>query len=254
MSFLLGFLGTILGILVAVVIIIFCILSGVSKMVGVNNLKTLMAAARNAKNIAHEDYSRQKNVSGMTKLIEPEIIKDFSDFNKSLLYGIIEKNLMKIFSAIENKSISEIENDEDMVLIFSALEQYIEDLKIKNVEIKYDDVVFHEHAIKKYEKTQGMATITTSTTLEYYYSNSEKKNNEEYSNMKRQTRYTCKFVYIYDETKLGRNKKLFSIHCPNCGAPLTQFGDEVECEYCSSNVKSINLKLWKMSSYKEDYK
>lgn len=254
MSFLLGFLGTILGILVAVVIIIFCIFTGVAKMVGLNNLKTLIAAARNAKNIVHEDYSRQKNVSGMTKLIEPEIIRDFSDFNKSLLYGIIEKNLMKIFSAIENKSISEIENDEDMVLMFSTLEQYIEDLKVRNVEIKYDDVVFHEHAIKKYEKTQGMATITTSTTLEYYYSNSEKKKNEEYGNMKRQTRYTCKFVYIYDETKLGRNKKLFSMHCPNCGAPLMKFGDSVECEYCSSNVKSINLKLWKMSSYKEDYK
>ena len=223
-------------------------------MIGFNNLKSLIFAAKNSKSIREVEYSRQKNVSGMTKLLEPEIIKDFSDFNKSLLYDIIENNLMKIFKAIENKSTSEIKNDEDMILIFSTLQQYIEDLKNKNVDIKYNDVVFHEHAIKNYEKIQGMATITTSTTLEYYYSNSEKNNNEQYSNIKKQTRYTCKFVYIYDETKLGRNKKIFSIHCPNCGAPLTQFGNDMECQYCSSHFEPINLKLWKMSSYKEDYK
>ena len=254
MSFLLGFLGTLIGIIVAVVIVIFCIFLGISKMVGVNNLKTLMTAARNAKNIEQEEYSRQKNVSGMTRLLEPEILKDFPDFNKSLLYGIIEKNLMKIFSSIENKAISEIENDKDMILMFSTLKAYIEDLKARNVDIKYDDVVFHEHAIKNYEKARGMATITTSTTIEYYYSNSVNRDNEEYSNIKKQTRYTCKFVYIYDEEKLGKNKKLFSIHCPNCGAPLTQFGNDIECEYCSSHIESINLKLWVMTSYKEDYK
>lgn len=26
------------------------------------------------------------------------------------------------------------------------------------------------------------------------------------------------------------------------------------CEYCSSYIEHVNLKIWKMSSYKEDYK
>lgn len=37
MSFLLGVLGTIIGIIVAVAIVIFCIFVGISKMVGINN-------------------------------------------------------------------------------------------------------------------------------------------------------------------------------------------------------------------------
>ena len=87
--------------------------------------------------------------------------------------------------------------------------------------------------------------------VEYYYKNTAENN--EMSNLKKQTRYTCKFVYIYDENKIGNNINSFSISCPNCGAPLIGIGNYV-CEYCSSQIKPINLKTWKMSSYKEDYK
>ena len=86
--------------------------------------------------------------------------------------------------------------------------------------------------------------------MEYYYNNSEKEN--EYKNVKKQTRYTCKFIFIYDEDKLKTSNEVFTINCPNCGAPLK--GLKVnECEYCSSHIEPINLKIWKMSYYKEDF-
>ena len=97
----------------------------------------------------------------------------------------------------------------------------------------------------------GIATITTSSTLEYYYKDSSKE--DEFSNLKKQTRYTCNFIYVYDENKVGKNQKVFTINCPNCGAPLKNLG-QYNCEYCSSHIEPINLKIWKMSSYKEDYK
>ena len=252
MSFLLGLLGAILGIIVIIVVIIICIMIGVSKSIGINDLKTIFNAAKNTKQIAKEDAYRQKNVSGMTVLLEPEILRDFPDFNKDLLYSIVEKNLRKIFSAIENKSLAGIDNDKDLILLIPKLKEEIKDIKDRNVEIKYDDILFHENAIKKYEKVKGMATVTISTTLEYYYKNSDKKENL-CNNIKRQTRYTCQFVYIYDETKLEKKNNIIVINCPNCGAPLRNL-ENGECEYCSSHFEPINLKLWKMSSYKEDYK
>ena len=252
MSFLLGFLGAIIGIIFIIIVIILCIIIGVSKSVGINDLKTIFGAAKNAKQIAEEDAYRQKNVSGITKLLEPEILRDFPDFNKNLLYSIAESNLRKIFSAIENKSLAGIDKDEELILILPKLKEEIEDIKERKVEIKYDDIVFHENAIKKYEKVKGMATVTISTTLEYYYKNSDKKENL-CNNIKRQTRYTCEFVYIYDETKLEKKNNIIVINCPNCGAPLRNL-ELGECEYCSSHFEPINLKLWKMSSYKEDYK
>ena len=82
MEFLLGFLGAILGIALVIIVIVVVILKSVGKMVGINEMKTLIGAAKNAKQIAKEDAYRPKNVSGITKLLEPEILRDFPDFNK----------------------------------------------------------------------------------------------------------------------------------------------------------------------------
>ena len=236
MEFLLGFLGAILGIALIIIVIVLVILKSVGKMVGINEMKTLIGAAKNARQIAKEDAYRQKNVSGITKLLEPEILRDFPDFNKDLLYSIVESNLRKIFSAIENKSLAGIEKDDDLILLLPKLKEKIIDLKERNVEIKYDDILFHENAIKSYTKKLGMATVEISTTLEYYYKNSDK------------------FVYIYDEQKVElKNKDIIVVNCPNCGAPLSGLNGG-KCTYCSSHFEPINLKLWKMSSYKEDYK
>lgn len=244
MSFLLGFLGAVIGIIV----IIFLIIIIIVKKLGLYNTKTLMYMAKDYKNIAEEELTRPKSVSGMTKIIEPEIIRDFPEFNKNMLFNMLENNLIKIFSSIENKHIQE--DDKDLNLVVPILKEKVNDLINNNIKVKYDNIVFHEHAIKSYERLNGMATITTSTSLEYFYNNSSKQNQN--NNIKKQTRYTCKFVYIYDETKLERNNKIFIVRCPNCGAPLKKV-DSGECEYCSSHFKPINLKLWKMSSYKEDY-
>lgn len=251
MSFLLGFLGAVLGIALIIIILVLIVYNFIRKTVGRNNIKQLIHVAKNTKSIQDEEYTRIKNVSGMTKLLEPEIIKDFPDFNKELLFSKVESNLIKIFNAIENKTIDNIKNDEDLELIYLSIEDSVRSLKLSNKKIQYDDVKFHEHAIKQYMKREGIATITTSSTLEYYYRDTMKNN--ERSNMKKQTRYTCKFVYIYDENKIGKSKKNFSISCPNCGAPLKGIGSYT-CEYCSSHIEPVNLKMWKMSSFKEDYK
>ena len=129
MEFLLGFLGAILGIALVIIVIVLVILKSVGKMVGINEMKTLIGAAKNAKQIAKEDAYRQKNVSGITKLLEPEILRDFPDFNKDLLYSIVESNLRKIFSAIENKSLAGIEKDDDLILLLPKLKEKIIDLK-----------------------------------------------------------------------------------------------------------------------------
>lgn len=214
------------------------------------SLKQILHAARNAKDIRKQEYSRIKNVSGMTKLMEPLILRDFNDFNKDMLYKEIENNLIKIFNAIENKSETQIKNDKALSLVYPQVLEQIQDMKSRSIWAKYDGIVFHTHAIKNYGKNNGMATITTSSTIEYYYDTNLEK--EKYSDVKKQTRYTCKFVYIYDETKLGEKKEIFTVNCPNCGAPISGIGD-ITCNYCMSHIEPINLKLWKMSSYKEDY-
>ena len=121
---------------------------------------------------------------------------------------------------------------------------------------KYDNIKFHRHAIKGYTKADRVATITTSSTLEYNYINDK---DNKYKDVKKQTRYTCKFVYVYNTNTLKSannsklDKKVFILNCPNCGAPLNNLINN-RCEYCGIGINEINLKIWKICSYSEDYK
>ncbi len=252
MEFVLGLLGAIIGIIVCIGIIVMAIYIRVRGIVGPVNMKEIIKAMKNAKNIEQQEYMREKNVSGMTKVLEPAILKDFEDFNKEFLFSKVEKNLLKIFNAIEEKSDQEIKNDNDLIYMYSTIRDKIQDLKSNNVNIKYDDVKFHRHAIKDYQKSVGKATITVSSTLEYYYRDDSKKN-KKFEDLKKQTRYTTKFVYVYDETKFKYNQMVRTISCPNCGAPLGKLGAG-NCQYCGTYIKPINLKGWYIVSYSEDYK
>jgi rubrerythrin len=251
MSFVLAFLGTILGILGALAIIIIIIYVKVSQSVGKENMKELVSAMKNSSNIELQQYQEKKSISGMTSILEPAIIEDFPEFNKDLLYASVEECLREIFNALENKSIDGIKNNQKLSFMINTVEKIIEDYKSANINVEYNDIKFHDHAIKDYRKQDGKATVSISSTLEYYYK-SNKKKEKVYEGVKKQTRYTTKFVYVYDETKFKDRQLEYSIFCPSCGAPIRGTKDTV-CEYCGSAVKAINLKAWKMIYYKEDY-
>lgn len=253
MVFLKSLLGVCIGIIAAVVIIVAYIYIKVRSIVGPGKLKELKNVAKIVGNTEVQEYSRPKSVGGITTLIEPAIIRDFGDFNKDFLFAKVEKNLRSIFTALEEKSEASIKKDEDLIYIYAAVKDKINDMQGQNVSVKYDDVKFHAHAIKNYTKSKGRATITISSTLEYYYSNdSENNKKKDYNGLKKQTRYTTEYVYVYDETKFQYNARNFGINCPNCGAPLEFFGAG-NCAYCGMYVEPINLKNWFMVSYKEDY-
>jgi hypothetical protein len=252
------FLAVLLGVFLAVVVVLTLLVLGVwfkikrkARSLGINNLGTINSNLQSMKidmeQIREQESHRAKNVSGMTNLLKPNIIKDFPDFNENLLYNMTEDNLRVIFSAITNRDSSGLDK---IPLIRPSLELKIEDYRINNIKEEYKDVVFHDFAIKDYTKIDGVATITISTSVEYYYSkivNGKVKNESRY---KKQTRYSCKFIYIYDESKIKDNQNVIATNCPNCGAVISMLGQK-QCSYCGSAVHEINLKTWAFSSYEE---
>ena len=164
-----------------------------------------------------------------------------------------ERNLNKIFNALESRNIEMIRKDVDLVMVVKLVEEKIEDLISCDKRVRYDSIRFNRHALKSYKKESNMATVEVSSTVEYYYKeegNDKVKISKSFDEVKKQTRYTTKFAYIYDESKFYENTVNFAINCPNCGAPLKRHDF---CSYCGSHVEPINLKCWKMVSYKEDY-
>jgi hypothetical protein len=216
--------------------------------------KTITSLYKETKEIEALEKTRQKQVSGMTKMLLPEIQRDFKNFNEKEIYLLVEKSLRAIFNALEHKNLSYLEQDE-FNLIKEKIKEQIIDLEDNSISYKFDDVIFHKHAIKSYKKQKDVATIEISTSLEYYYS--KRKNNKDISrdDVKKQTRYTTQLIYIIDNTKTGFDINILGLHCPNCGSPVTSL-HQTHCSYCKgvTNIQIASmLKCWKIINYKEDY-
>ena len=251
MKLLMIFLGTIFGIIIflgLLFLIAYVKLLKYGKRLGFKNLRQI-------KNIINDDTyehnDRIKSVSGMTKLLLPSIVRDFPNFSESELYNKTETSLLAIFKSLEDK---QIENINELSLIRNNLLGVIDDLKQNDINLSFENIKFHSHAIKYYKKSSGALCITVSTSVEYFY---EKKVKDKVvvkrKNQPRQTLYESEFVYIYDPDKYEcEGQRVIGIICPNCGGAVKSLGSK-KCEYCNSGLEDINLKSWYISSYKEKY-
>lgn len=248
MKLLMILLGTIIGIVVFLMLVIFIVylkIKRAAKEFGFSDFKSIMKDIKKGE----DDYKyNHKMVSGMTRLLKPTIEKDFPTFNESELFNMTETSLRTVFNTLEAKELTG-----KLPLLNEQLRQIIEDYKSNNISVRYDDVKFHAFAIKEYYKKSGVATLKVSTSLEYYYK--KEKNNktiENYSDYKKQTSFTVDFIYVYDITQIKDYTRVIGITCPNCGAPVKDLGNKV-CRYCNTALEDVNLKNWLVSSYKEDY-
>lgn len=248
MSFLIGFLGVIVGIVFLLLLAYFFILSKFHSLgfKGLNLLKI-------KEEIENSNNDKPKQVSGMTNLLLPQIMKDFKDFNINEIYLLTEKCIRTILNSIENKDISILE-DHDFNLINKKLKLQLEDLINSDIIYRYDDIVFHKHALKSYYKKDGVATIELTSSLEYYFRKEKDGKSMTKKTGKIQTRYITKFVYITDSDAYENDINVYGLNCPNCGAVISSL-DMKRCKYCKTglNIQVVDLlKCWKLIDFKEN--
>ena len=151
-------------IILAILILVLYISYKLKKNLGEAKVSQLFGAIRNYESIVEEELKRKKNVVGMTKLVMPRVLEDFNDFDFQILSNKIESDLTDILKSIQNKQHID---SQDLNLVKDVVNKKIDDLIQSGKSLKYNDIVFHKHALKTYTKQNGLATITTSTTLEY---------------------------------------------------------------------------------------
>lgn len=245
------FFAVLMGVIIFLGIIFFYIKNKIKNILYKLRVNSFSNLVREIKKGELEAMNTPKHVSGMTKLLIPKIVKDFPNFSEKELFNKAETSLLLIFDILENR---ELKNSEELVLIKDKIREKINDMKESNIEERYYDIKFHNHALKYYKKDSSSLNITISTSLEYFY---EKKQNDkvvvDYTNYKKQTLYTLDFIYVYDPLKVNKTQNLIGINCPNCGAPVKELGNK-KCRYCNSGLEDINLKSWHIVLYKEEYK
>lgn len=195
---------------------------------------------------------KPKSVTSMTRLMEPQIQRDFPEFSWDEFKRRAETMLVSALTAIAKG---------DVLLVKEASEELSEQIRARiannessNVKEHYDNIRIHQTEIANYVKANGTCTITIQSAVEYdYYKEREGKLLEGDKERKTQTKYNIELMYVQDASKVKFGNAVGAT-CPNCGAPITNLGHMV-CEYCGAGVQLINTKVWNLNSFQEvDYK
>lgn len=190
-----------------------------------------------------------KSVSGMTRLFEPQIRRDFTDFSWEEFKHRAENQLVSSLLAISGEHMDGLS---DVSLeIRQQIENHIADNQAAGIEENFREIRIHQTEIADYRKEKGTCAITIQSAVEYYHDRVKKGQiGEGKAVRKTQTKYNLELLYIQDSDVAGT---AIGTRCPNCGAPVRNLGTMV-CEYCGSAVTPINIKVWSLHKFYEvDY-
>lgn len=251
MSFIFGLLGVIVGFII-ILCFLYLLIYFILKKYGFkeNNIFELY---KKTKEIMEEEQKKPKQVSGMTKMLLPEIQRDFKNFQLEAFYLQLEKIILSLFQSVEEQDLKYVEKTKKYHLLKEKVAYYIQNLQEENICYHFQNIQFHKHTIKEYAQKKGCASILISSSIEY---DVEVITEEKKETKKVQTRLQSQFIYIIDSEKAGFDVKVLGLHCPNCGAAITSLLDS-NCRYCKSEIKiqiADLAKCWKLVSVKEDKK
>ncbi len=201
---------------------------------------------------ARELATIPKSVSGMTRIYEPQIQKDFPEFNWMQFRNRAENMLISAFAAITGANIGLLQ--EVTPDLKAQVENQITANGQQGVQEVYRQVKIHQTEIARYEKKQGKCIVTLQSAVEYYhYKEQDGKIVDGNKDLMEQTKYNIELMYVQDPQKANVDRSL-GLTCPNCGAPVTKLGASKYCEYCGSGVTPVNIQVWHLQKYYEvDY-
>ena len=184
-----------------------------------------------------------KSVSGMTRLMEPQIMRDFPDFSWEEFKHRAENMLTSALLAITGGDVTAIQNASDAVK--DQIRNRIEGNEAAGVRKKFEQIKIHQTEIANYHKEKGACVITIQSAVEYYYSKVRDGQVVGGSaERKTQTKYNTELIYIQDSDRAEFDNAIGTT-CPNCGAPIKSLG-EMRCEYCGTRVTPVNTKVWSL--------
>lgn len=216
-----------------------------------NSLFGTKSLAEGWKRQAEDLAATPKSVSGMTRLLEPQIQKDFPEFNWMQFKNKAENMLVSSFAAISEGNPQLLK--ESTPELRDQIENQINANKADGITETYRDVHIHQTEIARYEKKQGKCVITLQSAVAYMHS--KKRDGKVIAGSQElleQTKYNIELMYLQNVEAANMDKSL-GMTCPHCGAPITGLGEK-RCEYCGSTVTPINIQVWNLQRfYQVDY-
>ena len=119
---------------------------------------------------AEQQALTPKSVCGMTRILEPQIEKDFPEFNWREFCARAENMLLSAFAAIQNQNAGLLREASGTVR--EQVDNKIQSDRENGITEIYERARIHRTEIARYEKKNGTCMITLQSAVEYlHYSN-----------------------------------------------------------------------------------
>ena len=145
----------------------------------------------------------------MTRIFEPQIQRDFPDFNLVQFKNKAENMLVSALQAIDSGNVSLIRDASEELK--AQVENRIEMNRSEGIREVYEKIRIHRTEISNYEKKQGKCIITFQSAVEHLHY--KKKDGTVVSgdeNRLEQTKYNVEVMYIQDERKISEKSTMLS--------------------------------------------
>lgn len=189
-----------------------------------------------------------KSVSGMTRIYEPRLLKDFPELNWRELQRRAEQWMLAYFSAISQGKDGLPEDASEALRGQLALR--LRENRRRQVRERFEEVVIHDTQIANYERKQGICVLTLQSAVGYiHYREKDGVLLEGDRTLAVQTKYNIPWMYVQDASAANLDRALGAT-CPSCGAPITGLGAK-KCEYCGLAVTPVNVQVWILQGFYE---
>ena len=192
-----------------------------------------------------------KSVSGMTKILLPQIARDFPAFRFEEFRQKAENTLRSVFAALSEQDVSLLTGASEELRRQVSLR--IGDAAARGVRERFLDPKIHRTEITAYRKENGRCSVVLQSAVGFL--RFEEEQGRLVSGSREtpvQTRFNTEFVYVQDRfrTEAAQSDRALGLKCPNCGAPITSLGVKV-CAYCGTQVEEVNRYAWEIDRYSE---
>lgn len=199
----------------------------------------------------YEDENVPRSVSSMTSLLLPRITADFPDFSWT-------EWRPRVQNAVRGALLAESEGNEALLSPFAggdmreALRLALSSAKADGEKARFRDITVYRTEITAYTRTGDACVISTQTSVGLYaWREREGEVVVGSRDSRRQTKYNLDLVYVREAQSAAAEAAGGTVlHCPNCGAPVTDLGEK-SCRYCGSAVIEIHDRLWRFGRLKE---
>lgn len=240
-----GFLIVLISIIVClllIILIVHVIKRGVIQIKrGINTLSTIQSM------VEEESHQAPRQLQNLTQTYESIIKRDFPQFDVREFLSSAEIVMLSILNALESGAFNHTDNWSPNLK--KHVLEILTDIDSKKEKWIFDDIHIHKSAISNYRTQTGSKTIIIQIAIQYRHGILKHGELISGNNEIKQYKYELEAIYIQDPSKMG-DGSLFGHHCPNCGAPVKQVGDDKYCLYCGTGLIEINVRTWTFDHYK----